>query len=211
MELFKSKPGWSVLVAVLLAVGLSLLVAGCMGGGQDTVTTLGAGTTQATIGPISSQTTAPVVGLDAEALSTFESKDPFIQQAVPPTTTTTGSPGSTTTTYYGTTTTYYGTTTTYYGTTTTYYGTTTTAHPTTTTTTPHTHSLKILSVGDVGGAPAVTLQVDNSIYKDKRVGDVMSTSWGQIKVLSLSTASKVATLLQGSETLTLAAGQQIYE
>ena len=63
----------------------------------------------------------------------------------------------------------------------------------------------------VGGAAAVTLQVDNSIYKDKRVGDVMSTSWGQIKVLDLSTASKVVTLLRDNETLTLTVGQQVYE
>ncbi len=57
----------------------------------------------------------------------------------------------------------------------------------------------------------MTLQVDNTIYKDKRVGDVMSTSWGQVKVLDLSTASKVATLLHGSETLTLTVGMEVYE
>jgi len=197
----------SVFVAVLLALGLSLLVVGCMGGGQVSTTTLRSGTTQQ-LGQqaISSQTSVSIGGAGAEALSTFKSKDPFIQQALPPTTTTTVAPVSTSTTYYTTTTTYRGTTTTYHG-----VSTTTTAHSTTTTTTPHKHSLKILSVSAVSGAAAVTLQVDNSIYKDKRVGDVMSTSWGQIKVLELNTTSKVATLLHGSETLVLTVGQQVYE
>ncbi|MFH0916810.1 MAG: hypothetical protein V1912_10235, partial [bacterium] len=161
--------------------------------------------------PASSQTVASISGMDAEALSTFKSKDPFIPQAVPPSTSTTG-PGSPGTTSPGTGTTSYGTTTTYRGPATTYHVTTsTTAPPTTTTTAPHRHSLRILSVEVVSGAAAVTLQVDNSVYKNKRVGDVISTSWGQIKVLDLSTASKVATLMHGSETLVLSAGQQIYE
>jgi hypothetical protein len=63
----------------------------------------------------------------------------------------------------------------------------------------------------VGGAAAVTFRVDNSVYKDKRVGDVVSTSWGQVKVLDLSSSSRVATLLHGSETLVLAVGQVVYE
>ena len=66
-------------------------------------------------------------------------------------------------------------------------------------------------MGDVGGAPAVTFQVDGSVYKDKRVGDVVSTSWGQIKVLDLSSSSKIATLLHGSETLILSVGQVVYQ
>ncbi len=81
----KPKPRQSVLVALLLTVGLSLLVVGCMGGGQGTTTTLSAATTQE-LGqlPVSSQTGTSVSGMNAEALSTFKSKDPFIQQALPP-------------------------------------------------------------------------------------------------------------------------------
>lgn len=206
----KPKPRQSVRVALLLIVALSLLAVGCMGGGQGTTTTRSTVITQE-LGQqlVSSQTGTFVSGMNAEALSTFKSKDPFIQQALPPpppSTTTTGTPGSTSTTYYGTTTTYPRTTTTYHG-----VSTTTTAHATTTTTALHRHSLKVLSVGAVGDAAAVTLKVDNTIYKDKRVGDVMSTSWGQVKVLDLSTASKVATLLHGSETLNLTVGMEVYE
>jgi hypothetical protein len=205
----KPTPRQSLVVALFLFACLSLLVAGCMGGGQATTTPQSETNTQ---GPgqlsASSQTVTSVVGVNAEALSTFKTKDPFIQQAVPPTTTTTASPGSTSTTVTpgSTSTTYYGPTTTYHG-----GSTTTTAHPTTTTTALHRHSLKILSVGVVGSSAAVTLKVDSTIYKDKRVGDVMSTSWGQVKVLDLSTASKVATILHGSETLVLTVGMEAYE
>jgi hypothetical protein len=154
--------------------------------------------------------------LDAEAFSTFNSKDPFIQQAVPPTSessTTTEINGNTTTTSgSGTTTTRY-TTTTRWTTTTRPSGTTSTTKPPTTTTTtpPHAHYLKVLSVGVVGNADAVTFQVDNSIYKDKREGDVVSSSWGQIQVLDINSTSKVVTLLHGSETRVLTVGQVVYE
>jgi hypothetical protein len=205
----KPKPRQSVIVALFLIVALSLVVVGCMGAGQGTTTTRSAATTKEIAQlPVSSQTGTSVSGMNSEALSTFKSKDPFIQQALPPATTTTEAPGSTSTTGSSgsTSTTYYGPTTTYHG-----VSTTTTVHPTTTTTVLHRHSLRILSVGVVGAAAAVTLQVDNTIYKDRRVGDVMSTSWGQVKVLDLSTASKVATLLHGSETLTLTVGMEVYE
>jgi hypothetical protein len=66
-------------------------------------------------------------------------------------------------------------------------------------------------VAQVSGAAAVTLQVDSSVYKDKRIGSVISTSWGQIKVLDVNVSSKVVTLLHGSETLNLIVGQAVYE
>jgi len=73
------------------------------------------------------------------------------------------------------------------------------------------HFLKILAVGVVGGADAVTFQVDSSIYKDKREGDVVSSSWGQIQVLDINSTSKVVTLLHGSETRVLTVGSVVYE
>jgi hypothetical protein len=202
---------------ILLVGGLCVLAIGC-GVGSD------GETDGQSVGPLETGSTPTVAGLsqnpgiaDAEMLSTFKSKDPFIQQNVEVSTTTSttsgGSGGVTTTTRVSPTTTYRPNITT-----TTRYipwppaSTTTTKPPATTTTTaPHLHTLKILSVGDVGGAPAVTFQVDSSVYKDKRVGDVVSSSWGQIKVLDLSPTSKVATLLHGSETLVLSVGQVIYE
>jgi hypothetical protein len=213
-------------VALLWAVGLSLLVASCGDGAADQASSQGVSQVQQPTS-VSTGASFPLAPntVDGEKLSTFRSKDPFIQQAVEVVTTTTtsgASPGTTgtspTTTYRPgntTTTRYYGTTTTrYYSTTTTGQSgstTTTVPPPTTTTTAPHRHTLKILSVADVGGAAAVTFQVDSSVYKDRRVGDVVSSSWGQIKVLDLSSSSRVATLLHGSETLVLSVGQVIYE
>jgi hypothetical protein len=202
----KQKPHQSVLVALLLVFGFSMVVAGCMGGGTDTTTTLSLGPgQQSTQASASTQVRVDSKTTEADALSTFKPKDPFIQQAVIVSTTSTTSSVSPSTTGPSPSTTYHpGTTTTYHG------GSTTTLHVTTTTS-PHRHTLKILSVGDVGGSPAVTFQVDNSIYKDKRKGDVVSTSWGQVKVLDLSTSSKVATLLHGSETLVLTVGQLVFD
>jgi len=82
---------------------------------------------------------------------------------------------------------------------------------TTSTTAPHVHTLKVLGVAQVGGAAAVTVLVDSSVYKDKRIGSVISTSWGQIKILDVNVGSKVVTLLHGSETLNLVVGQAVYE
>ena len=215
------KPAQSIIVAALLALGLALPVMGCMGAETEGFATTqnSATTLQTDEQHLSTDAGDSFVGLDPEALSTFESKDPFIQQAAPPETTApltptppTAASGTNTTESYATNTTFYLTTTTVHGgSNTTAHGTTTTRLSTTTTTAPHAHALKVLSIATVGGAPAVTLQVDNSVYKDKRVGDAMSTSWGQVKLLDLSTASKVATLLHGSETLVLTVGQQVYE
>ncbi len=198
---------------MLFAAGIALVVAGCFGGGGDTETTQatipGQGATTATA---STMVEGEEIAGEPDALSTFKAKDPFIAQggtAVSSTTVTTsptGSTGSTTRPTSYTTTSWYVTTTIPWGTT------TTTKKPATTTTTaPHAHTLKVLSISQVNGAAAVTFQVDSSVYKDKRIGDVVSTSWGQVKVLDLSSSSKVATLLHGSETLVLSVGQMVYE
>ena len=71
--------------------------------------------------------------------------------------------------------------------------------------------MKILSVETVGGAPAATIKVDGTVYKDCRVGDVLSTTWGQIKILDLSVTSRVVTLLHEGEVLWLEAGQVVHE
>lgn len=209
--------------ALLVLAGLGLLFIGCGGDDTNGSATEPSQRQRITPTPTVAALAQGLTTADAEELSTFKSKDPFIQQAVEVSTTmsttNTTSPGgqqqsTTTISRYSPTTTRYSPTTIYRPTTTTKWpGTTTSTKPpsTTTTTAPHVHTLKVLSVSEVNGAPAVTLQVDGSVYKDRRVGDVVSTSWGQIKVLDLSSSSKVATLLHGSETLTLSAGQVVYE
>ena len=220
------RPYLTVIVAVLLMLALCLVGVGCfVGGGDET-----SGPTRTTRAGAADNTEVSVseslITAQAEELSTFRPKDPFIPQAIAVTTTTVMAPTSTTqggggggSTSTTSSTAYRPTTSTTRpgggggATTTTRPGSTTTTipAPTTTTTAPHLHTLKVLAIGEVGGAPAVTFKVDSGVYKDRRVGDVVSSSWGQIKVMDISTSSKVVTLLQGSETLVLAVGQVIFE
>jgi len=221
------RPYLSMIVALLLMLALCLVGVGCFGGGDDetsgaTRTTRAGAPAGTEVSPSDSLITA-----QAEELSTFRPKDPFIPQAVAVTTTTAVGPTSTTqpgggggSTSTTSSTAYRPTTSTTRpggggggATTTTRPGSTTTTapQPTTTTTAPHPHTLKVLAIGEVGVAPAVTFKVDSGVYKDRRVGDVVSSRWGQIKVMDISTSSKVVTLLQGSETLVLAVGQVIFE
>lgn len=212
-----------LLIISLLLVGVSLAVAGCFGGDDD-------GATASTLPRIpgsdgGASTTAVSVDIEVDPnaeLSTFRSKDPFISQAKPATTTATAKTPSTSGPTSGptkTTSKVTVTTAVKPGSSTTVKTsgggstTSTTSAPTssTTTTAPRLHTLKILAASQVGGAAAVTFQVDGSVYKDRRVGDVVSTSWGQIKVLDVNTSSKVVTLLQGSETLILSVGQLVYQ
>jgi hypothetical protein len=138
-------------------------------------------------------TTGSTIPVAIDQLSTFQSKDPFRQQALPPTTATTATGGSTTTTGGGSTTTTTG-------------GSTTTTHPSDVTT--PMHSLKVLSIDEVNGEPVVTFEVDGVIYEDKHEGDVVSTSWGQIEVVEIDAANQTVVFLHGSETRTLAVGEQ---
>ena len=149
------------------------------------------------------EVTGDTASVAMDALSTFQSKDPFKQQSLPPTTTTTSGGGSTTSTTGG------GSTTSTSGggsTTSTTGGTTTTTNPSGI----HTalHSLKVLSIDVVNGIPVVTFEVDDTVYEDKREGDVVSTTWGQIEVVSIDAEKQTVVFLHGSETRTLTAGQE---
>ena len=205
----KRKPYLSGLVLALLVLALAALVAACAGSADDsTVTSFSLLTTEATLSSISPSLADGTGDVSAaDAFSTFKSKDPFIQQAQPTTTMTT----TTTIPTINTPTTVFNTTTSYYYTTTSGSNTSTTAHATTTTTVAHLHTLKILSLSTVSGAAVVSFRVDSTTYQNKHVGDVVSTTWGQIAVVQISTASKVVTLLHGSETLILGVGQSTFE
>jgi hypothetical protein len=71
--------------------------------------------------------------------------------------------------------------------------------------------LQILTVGVVDDDPAVTFQVDNNVYQDQRIGDSVSTSWGDVQVVDIDTDAKVVTLLHDGQTLTLAEHQILFE
>jgi len=192
MNLGMVRTGASVL---LLVLALALIVGGCVGGGDGTTTTTETAqsvTSASTAPPADTSGDTSSVALDE--LSTFQSKDPFKQQALPPTTTTTATGGSTTTTTGG-------------------GSTTTTAGGNTTTTQPSgvhdaLHSLKVLSIDLVNGIPVVTFEVDDTVYEDKREGAVVSTTWGQIEVVSIDEEEQIVVFLHGSETRTLMVGQE---
>jgi hypothetical protein len=177
-------------------VALLVLLQGCSGGGDTTTTTaLPPETATTTAGETTTGSTVPVA---IDELSTFQSKDPFRQQALPPTTATTkaGSSSTTSTTAHSSTTS-----------TTAHSSTTSTTHPSDVTTPQH--SLKVLSIDEVNNEAVVTFTVDGVTYQDKHEGDVVSTSWGQIEVIEIDAASQTVVFLHGSETVTLAVGQQI--
>jgi hypothetical protein len=180
-----------VCVAVLALVCLAVGLAACGGEEAASPTTMPAMTGQGTT------TTIAVAALVIDPFSLYKAKDPFIQQALPPTTTTT----RVTTTGTGPTTTGTGTTTT------TKSGTTTTTKSSRTTTA--LHSLKILAIDVVNGVPTVTFEVDSVIFSDKKKGDVASTTWGQIKVVDINAGTQTVILLHGSETRVMQVGQSI--
>lgn len=206
----------ALLVGVLLAAGLSVAVLACSGGDDKPTST--AVTVPSSGGGKTTTTEAGENGTDStvepDELSTFENKDPFIPQAVPVSSSSSSTSSSlppTTSTTKATTTTIKVTTTTKATTTTTTVVTTTsstttsstTTSSTTTTTTTYLHTLDVLSIGTVGSTPVVTFQVDSLTYTNKVVGDVVSTTWGDMQVLAIDVTGQYATFLHGSETVTL--------
>ncbi len=190
--------------AVLMLGGLALVLSACFGSGGEGTGASPEKTSAAARTTTVTTASAAVSFGPADPYSTFRSKDPFIQQAQPPSTTSTTQAAPTSTVSSTTSTTSSSSTTTS-------TATTSTTASTTTTTSFFAHLLQVLSVTTYEGGPAVTFQVDNTVYRNHRVGDVVSTSWGQIKVLEIDTVSKVVKLLHGSETLELREGQIVYE
>lgn len=208
------------LVGCALAIAAcGLLLSGCLGfgGGAETTET---SVDQTQVQPDASVTGTsladlgdePLVVSPADEYSNFQSKDPFIQQAEP-TTSTTSATSSTTTSTASTTTTTTSTPTSSTSSTSTSSTTSssTTSSSTTSTTSFFSHMLQIIAVGDVDGTPAVTFQVDNNVYEDQRVQDKVSTSWGDVTVVSIDSAEKKVTLLHGGETITMTERQIIFE
>ena len=198
-----------LLAGVLLVAGSAVLLAGCMGGGgaSSTTSSMRQARVATTAQSVADASQEPFVVAPADSYSSFQSKDPFVQQQVitettqhtdstsvspPPSSTTTTTSGSGTTTTSST-------------------STTSTSSSTTSTTSFFTHMLQVLTVGVVGDAPAVTFQVDNNVYQDQRIGDSVSTSWGDVTVVDILVDSKIVALLHAGQTLTLAEHQILFE
>ncbi len=151
----RKSPNIRLIAVSLLAV--LCLVLGVLGCGSVSSTTL-APSAPTTVKPVpATTTTTEVVVLDL--LSTFDAKDPFIQQAV---STSTTKAGTTTTKVGGTTTTKSGTTST------TGSGTTSTtgSGSSTTTTASSRHSMKALSISTTNGVSTATIEVDDVVYQN---------------------------------------------
>jgi len=71
------------------------------------------------------------------------------------------------------------------------------------------HSIAVVSVSSQNGTAMATFEVDGKTYADKQVGDVFSTSWGEIKVVAIDTGAQTVTIMHGDQTLTLKAGQVV--
>ncbi len=71
------------------------------------------------------------------------------------------------------------------------------------------HSISVLSISSQNGVAVVTFEVDGKTYSDKKQGDVFSTSFGEIEVLSINVNAQTVTIMHGDQTLTLHAGQVI--
>jgi hypothetical protein len=68
------------------------------------------------------------------------------------------------------------------------------------------HSISVLSITSSDGTPMVTLEVDGKTYSDQEVGDVISTSWGEIEIIAINVDAQTVTIVHGDQTLTLRAG-----
>ncbi len=71
------------------------------------------------------------------------------------------------------------------------------------------HSITVLSVSSQNGTALVTIEVDGKTYSDQKVGAVIATSWGEIKIIAIDVKAQTVTILHGDQTLTLHAGQVV--
>lgn len=71
------------------------------------------------------------------------------------------------------------------------------------------HTISVLSVSETNGVAMATIEVDGTTYADLVVGDVVSTSAGEIKVIAIDVNAQTVTLMIGDQTITLRAGQVV--
>jgi len=71
------------------------------------------------------------------------------------------------------------------------------------------HSITVLSVSSQNGTALVTIEVDGKTYSDQKVGAVIATPWGEIKILAINVGAQTVTIMHGDQTLTLHAGQVV--
>ena len=72
-----------------------------------------------------------------------------------------------------------------------------------------THSITVLSITSQNGTALVSLEVDGKTYSDQKVGAVIATPWGEIKIIAINVGAQTVTIMHGDQTLTLHAGQVV--
>jgi hypothetical protein len=202
----------ALLAAVILVTGSAVLLAGCMGMGgsaSSTTSSLRQARISTTAQSLADASQEPVIVAPADAYSSFQSKDPFVQQVVPTETTqhstatsvtppTASSTTTSTTTPSGSTSTTAST------------STTTTSSSTTSTTSFFAHMLQIYQLRDDNGTATVIFMVDNTTYTCKE-NDTVSTSWGEIQVAKIDMGARVVTLLHNGQMVLMNEGQFLFE
>ena len=71
------------------------------------------------------------------------------------------------------------------------------------------HSIKALSIETSNGVPSATISVDGTTYAAQKVGQVTTTSWGQIKVIGINGPAQTVTILHADVQITLHVGQGV--
>jgi hypothetical protein len=71
------------------------------------------------------------------------------------------------------------------------------------------HSIQALSIENQDGVPSATLVVDGTTFAARKVGAVMTTSWGQIKIVGINGPAQTVTILHADVQVTLRVGQSV--
>jgi hypothetical protein len=71
------------------------------------------------------------------------------------------------------------------------------------------HSISVLSITSSNGTAMATIEVDGKTYADLKVGDTVTTSWGQISIISINVSGQTVTVMHGDATIVLHAGQVV--
>ena len=72
-----------------------------------------------------------------------------------------------------------------------------------------TNAEEALNIGVANGSPCVTMSVDGTTYSPQKIGSVLQTNWGQVKILGINSPAHTVTVLHGDEQLTLAVGDPV--
>jgi hypothetical protein len=72
-----------------------------------------------------------------------------------------------------------------------------------------THSIKAVAITTASGVPSATVAVDGTTLAPQKVGDVASTSWGQIEIIGINGPAQTITILHADAQLTVRVGQAV--